>query len=69
MQVIKDNTTYQEEIKHSKFITLLYKVNNIDDVKSLLAHALVSFWYRRDVPLALEMCGVHIFIVQLFQIV
>lgn len=32
MQVIKENTTYQEEIKHSKFITLLYKVNNIDDV-------------------------------------
>ena len=36
MQVIKENTTYQEEIKHSKFITLLYKVNNIDDVNYYL---------------------------------
>ena len=36
MQVIKENTTYQEEIKHSKFITLLYKVNNIYDVNYYL---------------------------------
>ena len=36
MQVIKENVSYQEEIKHSKFITLLYKVNNIDDVNYYL---------------------------------
>ena len=36
MQVIKENVTYQEEIKHSKFITLLYRVNDMEEVNYYL---------------------------------
>lgn len=36
MQVIKGNVTYQEEIKHSKFITLLYRVNDMEEVNYYL---------------------------------
>ncbi|MBD9098933.1 YigZ family protein [bacterium] len=36
MQVIKENVTYQEEIKHSKFITLLYRVNDMGEVNYYL---------------------------------
>ncbi len=36
MQTIKENVIYQEEIKHSKFITLLYKVNSIEEVNFYL---------------------------------
>ena len=36
MQTIKENVIYQEEIKHSKFITLLYKVNSNKEVNFYL---------------------------------
>jgi uncharacterized YigZ family protein len=36
MKTIKENTTSEIIIKNSRFITLLYKVNNIDMVKLLL---------------------------------
>lgn len=36
MQVIKEKVTYQEEIKHSKFITLLYRVNDMEEVNYYL---------------------------------
>lgn len=37
MYTIKENSTYQYEIKKSKFITLLYKVNSLIEVDSILA--------------------------------
>lgn len=36
MLTIKENSIYQYEIKKSKFITLLYKINSIDEVNKLL---------------------------------
>ena len=36
MYTIKNNSMYQYEIKKSKFITLLYKVNNVEDVNNTL---------------------------------
>lgn len=36
MQTIKENVIYQEEIKHSKFITILYKVNSKEEVNFYL---------------------------------
>lgn len=37
MYTIKENSTYQYEIKKSKFITLLYKVNNISEVDTIIS--------------------------------
>ena len=39
MYSIKNNTIYTYEIKKSKFITLLYRINSIDDIDSLLVKA------------------------------
>jgi len=36
MYTIKNNSIYQYEIKKSKFITLLYKVNTIEEVNEIL---------------------------------
>lgn len=36
MYIIEKNSTYTYEIKKSKFITLLYKVNNLDEVNQIL---------------------------------
>ena len=36
MLTIKENSIYQYEIKKSKFITLLYKINSLDEVEKLL---------------------------------
>lgn len=36
MKTIKENSIYQYEIKKSKFITLLYQVNNIEEVEVIL---------------------------------
>ena len=36
MYTIKNNSNYELIIKNSKFITLLYKINNIDEVKNYL---------------------------------
>ena len=36
MYTIKDNSKYELIIKNSKFITLLYKINNIDEVSTYL---------------------------------
>jgi len=36
MYTIKENSIYQYEIKKSKFITLLYKVNSIDEINNIL---------------------------------
>ena len=36
MQTIKENNSDKYEVKQSKFITLLYKINNIDDVNKYL---------------------------------
>lgn len=36
MQTIKENSIYQYEIKKSKFITLLYQVNNIEEIENIL---------------------------------
>lgn len=39
MFTIKENSIYQYEIKKSKFITLLYKINSIDEVNKFLEEA------------------------------
>ena len=39
MQTIKENNIDKYEVKQSKFITLLYKINNIDDVNKYLQEA------------------------------
>lgn len=39
MQTIKENNIDKYEIKQSKFITLLYKINNIDDINKYLHEA------------------------------
>lgn len=39
MQTIKENNSDKYEVKQSKFITLLYKINNIDDVNKYLQEA------------------------------
>lgn len=39
MQTIKENNTDKYEVKQSKFITLLYKINNIADVNKYLQEA------------------------------
>lgn len=36
MYTIKENTTYQYEIKKSKFITILYKVNDLEEIEKYL---------------------------------
>ena len=36
MKTIKENSSYQYEIKKSKFITFLYRVNNIEEVENIL---------------------------------
>lgn len=36
MYTIKNNSIYQYEIKKSKFITLLYKVNTINEIENIL---------------------------------
>ena len=37
MYTIKENSIYQYEIKKSKFITLLYKVNNLEEIDEILS--------------------------------
>lgn len=39
MQTIKENNIDKYEVKQSKFITLLYKIDNIDDVNKYLQEA------------------------------
>ena len=36
MRTIKENSSYQYDIKKSKFITLLYQVNNIEEIENIL---------------------------------
>lgn len=36
MLTIKENSVYQYEIKKSKFITLLYQVNNLEEIENIL---------------------------------
>lgn len=36
MYTIKNNSIYQYEIKKSKFITLLFKTNNIDEIENII---------------------------------
>jgi len=36
MLTVKENSIYQYEIKKSKFITLLYQVNNLEEIENIL---------------------------------
>lgn len=50
MYTIIKNTVYQYEIKKSKFITLIYRVNDINEVKTYLAKN------KQDYPNATHYC-------------
>ena len=43
MFTIKENTKHELIIKHSRFITLLFKVNTIDDINKFLEEARINY--------------------------
>ncbi len=54
MYTIKDNSVYELTIKNSKFITILYKINNKDEVRLFLENI------KKEYPDATHYCYAYI---------
>ena len=54
MYTIKDNKVYELIIKNSKFITILYKVNNVNNINSILENI------KKEYPDATHYCYAYI---------
>ena len=49
MNTIINNSVYEYEIKKSKFITVLYKINTIDEVNKYYLTAKLNYDWEKEV--------------------